>query len=209
MLDIISPVISGQNTINPVVETSCRAYNTTDIVRVNDARVKEAAAYIHSKMLSEVYTPRHWRSHPLHLVPPEPFCTSDPKTEACLSWLFVISSLNFSFWSEKEGQSDRYGVKWRESWTSNERTVWTGYWSLVAAVNRALEEGIPITDPHFYSSEAQCPDSVFTYVFRPAPQSAESIPLLKERVAILRQNGKILCRVSGSLSCLVRFNILS
>jgi hypothetical protein len=60
----------------------------------------------------------------------------------------------------------------------------------------ALEEGIPITDPTFYSSESLCPDSVIAHVFRPAPQSAETIPLLKERITIMREVGFILCAVS-------------
>lgn len=93
---------------------------------------------IYNKMLSEAYTPRIWRTHELHLLPPDPFNASDPKTRDCLNWIFVISSLNFSFWSDKE-ESECYGVEWRESWTSNEQTVWTGYWSLVAAINRGLE----------------------------------------------------------------------
>jgi Potential Queuosine, Q, salvage protein family len=182
-------------------------------------------------MLSETYTPRTWRTNPLHLLPPEPFHLSDPKTKACLDWIFVISSLNFSFWSEKDDHPDRYGVKWRESWTSDKRTVWTGYWSLVAAINRglqvfshpglseltlpnmtlsiALDEGMPITDPHFYSSDIRCPDSVFNHVFRPAIQSSEPIPLLKERVAILRQNGKILCKVNDFVLCPFPFIIFS
>ncbi|KAG2147490.1 uncharacterized protein EDB93DRAFT_1147627 [Suillus bovinus] len=98
-----------------------------------------------------------------------------------------------AFWSEKEGQLDRYGVEWRASWNSQTTTVHTGYWSLVAALNRALEEGIPIIDPQFYSSEALCPDSLIAHVFRPAPQSSESIPLLNERLAIMREVGAILC----------------
>ena len=131
----------------------------------------------------------------------------------------MISSLNFSFWSEKEGRPDRYGVEWLCSWDSEETKVWTGYWSLVAALNRgkpiyrpvyfnvyryvfffylsiiALEEDIPITDPQFYSSETLCPDSLIEYVFRQASQSTESIPLLRERIAVMREVGFILCSV--------------
>ena len=138
----------------------------------------------------------------------------------------MIASLNFSFWSEHEGTPDRYGVEWREGWGSDKRVVHTGYWSLVAAIDRgdylftdvlrecrvipslsfclrvadfllnvALEDGIPITDPQFYASEVNCPDSLIQHVFREAPQSKEGIPLLAERMSILRQNGQILCNV--------------
>jgi len=59
----------------------------------------------------------------------------------------------------------------------------------------ALEEDIPITDPQFYSSETLCPDSLIEYVFRAAPQSSESIPLLRERITVMREVGFILCNV--------------
>lgn len=59
----------------------------------------------------------------------------------------------------------------------------------------ALEENIPITDPAFYSSEALCPDALIEHVFRAAPESKEQVPLLKERIAIMRQVGSILCDV--------------
>ena len=63
------------------------------------------------------------------------------------------------------------------------------------AANPALEEGIPITDPAFYVNESLCPDSLLAHVFRPAERCAEPIPLLQERISILRQNGFILCAV--------------
>jgi hypothetical protein len=53
-----------------------------------------------------------------------------------MDWIFLISSLNFSFWSEHEGTPDRYGVEWREGWEVDETIVHTGYWSLVAAIDR-------------------------------------------------------------------------
>ena len=147
----------------------------------------------------------------------EPFKPEDPLNKSVLDWIFLISSLNFSFWSELEGKPDRYGVEWFSGWDSNEHKVWTGYWSLVASLNRgdsifwsskrfsniclkALEEDIPITSPQFYSSETLCPDSMIEYVFRKANQSNESIPLLNERIAVMRELGFILCNVGGPIS---------
>lgn len=65
--------------------------------------------------------------------------------------------------------------------------------SLVLGV--ALEEDIPITDPQFYSSETLCPDSLIEDVFRAAQQSGEQIPLLRERITVMREVGFILCNV--------------
>ena len=59
----------------------------------------------------------------------------------------------------------------------------------------ALEEGTPITDPTFYASEESCPDALIAHVFRAAPQSVESIPLLPERIKVMRETGFILTSV--------------
>ncbi|KIJ62549.1 hypothetical protein HYDPIDRAFT_114191 [Hydnomerulius pinastri MD-312] len=183
--------------VNPVIPSCEYALAETKLVQVSEVGVKNAAKYISQKMLAESYSPRTWRTHPLHICPPEPYSPTESLTKECLNWIFLISSLNFSFWSEKEGTSERYGVDWRKGWDTEERTVHTGYWSLVAALNRALEENIPITDPAFYSSEVLCPDSLIVNVFRAASQSTEEVPLLKERIAIMREVGSILCNNFG------------
>jgi len=55
----------------------------------------------------------------------------------------------------------------------------------------ALERGLPITDPLFYGDEALCPDSLIEEIFKPADGCGELIPLLRERISIMRQVGKI------------------
>lgn len=183
---------------NPVIESSEFIYKATDIVRINDGGVKMAAKHIRQKLSVESYSPRTWRTHPLHLVPSDPYDATDPMNKHILNWIFLISSLNFSFWSEKEGRSDLYGVEWRDKWNSDGTKVWTGYWTLVASLNRALaDDDIPITDPRFYSSETSCPDPLIEHVFRPAGQSTETIPLLQHRVAVMREVGSILCNNFG------------
>ncbi|KAJ3731187.1 hypothetical protein DFJ43DRAFT_1080399 [Lentinula guzmanii] len=182
--------------LNPVIESAEYAYKQTNIVQVNEEGISIAARHIHDKLRAESYSPRTWRTHPLHLVPVEPYVASEPLNEPVLNWIFLISALNFSFWSSREGQTDRYGVEWQAGWNDSGevRTLWTGYWSLVASLNRALhDDGIPITDPYFYSSELHCPDSLIASVFRPASQCSETIPLLQERIAIMREVGFILC----------------
>jgi hypothetical protein len=87
-------------------------------------------------MLSESYSPRTWRTHSLHICPPEPYNPDDPLTKTTLDWIFLISALNFSFWSEQESPSKVYGVEWREGWGKEDKKLYTGYWSLVAALNR-------------------------------------------------------------------------
>lgn len=66
----------------------------------------------------------HWKA--LHELNPR------GADEAALDWVFVVDSLNFSFWAEQEERKCevRYGG-----------TAYTGYWALCAAVNRALDQG--------------------------------------------------------------------
>ena len=66
----------------------------------------------------------------------EPYSPSDPLNKTILDWIFLISSLNFSFWSDKEDLSQRFGVEWRSGWATDGHEIHTGYWSLVAALDR-------------------------------------------------------------------------
>ena len=59
----------------------------------------------------------------------------------------------------------------------------------------ALEEDIPIIDPSFYASETLCPDTLIEHIFRSTEESSEDIPLLRERMSIMREVGFILCTV--------------
>lgn len=165
-------------------------------------------------MNAQHYSPSIWAQQPLH--PPPKLLQS--QTKECLDWIFLVSALNFSFWSELEGLPTRYGVIWRKSWndTSGQTKKWEGYYSLLAALNKgmhtilrsvfgyltrpeAIENGIPITDPCFYASETACPDSTIKAVFGGADGCAEPIPLLEKRVAIMREVGKIFMEVSDHL----------
>ena len=103
-------------------------------------------------------------------------------------------------------------MDWREGWGDRRKRVWTGYWSLVAAINKgqftafiplladtappALEAKIPITDPLFYYAKTNCPDTVLESVFRPAFQCSETMPLLAQRISVMREVGAVLVSVS-------------
>ncbi|KAI9872029.1 MAG: hypothetical protein M1830_002134 [Pleopsidium flavum] len=90
--------------------------------------------------------------------------------------------LNFCFWSER-GRDDRFAVEY-----AGKR--WTGYWSLVAALKRALDEEIPITSSDFWQDENECTRGKLRHVFRSATD--EEIPLFDERIACLREAGQVL-----------------
>ncbi|KAI9228918.1 MAG: hypothetical protein DHS80DRAFT_27109 [Piptocephalis tieghemiana] len=94
---------------------------------------------------------------------------STPSEEA-IAWIFVVDALNFSFWTERaEDDPSRYGVRW-------EGRLWT-----------ALASGIPITDPAWYSKAS---DDELKDIFR--SDTTDQIPLLQERVNVLRECGRVL-----------------
>jgi Potential Queuosine, Q, salvage protein family len=70
------------------------------------------------------YNTQSWYNHELH---------PDTRDEAALEFIFTMDLLNFSFWSEKK-LDERYAVHYQNK-------NWTGYWSLVASLRRALDEG--------------------------------------------------------------------
>uniref|UniRef100_UPI00358F4353 queuosine 5'-phosphate N-glycosylase/hydrolase isoform X2 n=1 Tax=Myxine glutinosa TaxID=7769 RepID=UPI00358F4353 len=110
--------------------------------------------------------------------------------ESAVNWVFVVDTLNFSFWSESEEQ--KYLVHYGGQ-------VHGGYWALCAAINRALDEGIPITSAAYYS---QMSLDELAYVLR--SDSDTAIPLLRERHGALTESGSVLQQhYNGSfLSCL-------
>lgn len=181
--------------VNPVIGDAEFAYKHTSLSTLNPHGILKAAEILNDIMVKEEYSPLVWRSGPLHLVPPASIhSAADPLAKPTLDWIFLVSALNFSFWSEYDGTSERFSVDWRASWDPDSTAKsWDGYHSLLAALNRALQEGIPITDPSFYASEAKCPDSLIEHIFRRSSQSVEDIPLLRERIRVMREVGAILC----------------
>lgn len=70
--------------------------------------------------------------------------------------------------------------------------TYTGYWSLCAAINKALDNGVPITSPKFWASDSFTKDTL-AQVFKSA--SNENIFLLDERFQVLKEAGEVLTKV--------------
>lgn len=142
------------------------------------------------QLISEPYTTSKWLEAPLHPV------VKFHSISFILNWIFLVSSLNFSFWTDRS-ESERYGVRWKTGVDGKGDAlggdkIWTGYYSLLAALHRAIAEGIDITNPAFYST---CDEAVVRHVFR--SDQEEEMPLLDERIRVMRQVGSILCKVSA------------
>ncbi|KAI8328758.1 hypothetical protein BC941DRAFT_463890 [Chlamydoabsidia padenii] len=139
------------------------------------------------------YSTKTWNQHPLN-----------PKKldHTTADWIFLVDLLNFSFWSDLDiadrtiAHPDRYAVEYKG-------VSYTGYWSLCAAINRALDNGIPVTDPH-YLSEAT--DGDLAMIFK--SDTKEEVPMLNERIQLMRHAGQMLCEhFNGSfIQCIKQAN---
>ncbi|CZT02664.1 probable cobyrinic acid a,c-diamide synthase [Rhynchosporium graminicola] len=165
--------ISPANPETQVLEGAEYVYDNAIDVAIDYQSTKAAAAMIYEQMQQKEYSTKTWSSHELH---------PKAKDESTVAFIFTMDLLNFSFWSEKDDE-ERFTIEYKGQ-------KWTGYWSLVAALQRALEEDIPITSSDFWQNEDECTEEVLKHVFRSSTE--EEIPLLKERLSCLREAGKIL-----------------
>ncbi|ODN00389.1 hypothetical protein Ocin01_06291 [Orchesella cincta] len=109
--------------------------------------------------------------------------------EEAADWIFLVDTLNFSFWSgvstdveKPEGSSEP--PKWEVSYKGENHT---GYFGLCAGVNRAIDEGLDITNPKVYGSLSA--DDILR-IFR--SETSTPIPLVEDRVKNLHEAGRVL-----------------
>lgn len=157
--------------------------------------VRSAAASLYTQLKKAPYNFATWHAHKLHPS------VEEFGEEGAAMFVFVMDALNFCFWSDgsaspgsaepkagEEGEisaSDGFAIEYHGE-------LYTGYWSLVAALRRAIEEGVPITVPEWLASEA-CSLEAVERMFRSAGR--EGMPLLRERWEVLKEIGEVLCDV--------------
>ena len=141
--------------------------NSTDVA-IDMRGTKIAAETTWSLVREKSFSTRAWSKHELH---------PKAKNEDTIDFIFLMDLLNFSFWSE---ESNVFAVDYHGK-------RWTGYWSLVACIQRALDEKIAITSPSFWVDEEKCSDDFLRHVFRSSTSVA--MPLLEERIKCIRKAG--------------------
>ncbi|CAO3588488.1 unnamed protein product [Absidia cylindrospora] len=155
--------------------------------------IDHATELIVKSMEQREYSTKTWNQHPLN---PKRLDTST------VDWIFLVDLLNFSFWSDLDhadrttAHPDRYAVTYQG-------VAYTGYWSLCAAINRALDERIPITSAKYL---AEASDEALAHIFR--SDTKEQVPMLKERVMLMKEAGQVLCKhFDGSfVNCIAQAN---
>ncbi|XP_064606451.1 queuosine 5'-phosphate N-glycosylase/hydrolase-like [Liolophura sinensis] len=144
---------------------------TSKDVEVKEEGVRKIAKLIIEYARQGKFRVDRWKDHELNPI------TQD---KAAVDWIFVSDVLNFSFWADDD--SKKYTVSYKGK-------PYTGYWSLCAAINRAVDEGYAITDPDFYASISK---EDLQKIFR--SDSSVDIPLLEQRHQVLCETGKVLLK---------------
>ncbi|XP_050185734.1 queuosine salvage protein [Myiozetetes cayanensis] len=150
-------------------------------VFVDEEGVRRVAESLFDKASATEFGLAGWKS--LHELNPR------AADKEAVDWVFLVDTLNFSFWSEQEDQ--KYLVKYKDK-------TYSGYWSLCAAVNRALDEGIPITSASYFATMTL---EQVRHVFR--SDTEVPIPLIEERHRVLNESGIVLLEKFGGsfLTC--------
>lgn len=156
--------------MSKVAKSAKRIAEQAEDVNVDTEACKKTATSIKKRIERVGYSQANWSAHPLN-----------PTSESpnVVDWIFTVDTLNFSFWSDEP----RFTVNYKG-------VEYTGYWSLVAAINRALDAGVPITDPQFWVSE-DFNLKVISKIFKSDGNDVE-VPLLNERFQVLREAGEAL-----------------
>lgn len=181
----------------------------SDDVHVSEKECREAAVAVYEAMKLRQYSPATWSTHtlaPRVVVEGSelPNTSAKPPTseESAVDWVFMVDTLNFSFWSDYDNQdtglasTQRYTVVYQGQ-------AYTGYWSLCAAINKALSKGIPITSPKYWASP-EFTKEVVEEVFK--SETKEKIPLVEERYRVLKEAGRVITEVGNINDCSQRVN---
>ncbi|XP_046662302.1 queuosine salvage protein isoform X1 [Homalodisca vitripennis] len=151
-------------------------------VKICDEKITNLSEKLFDELQKGNISPAGFSEHPCHPV----------ANDAAFNWIFFVDTINFCFWSAD-------GAHWEVNWMGNS---YTGYFALCAAVNRAMEEGVNVTDPRVYS-QWQLAD--LEYVLR--GDNGVQLLLLPERLDCLRQVGKrLLEKYQGNFANCVKEN---
>ncbi|KAJ8413920.1 hypothetical protein AAFF_G00065180 [Aldrovandia affinis] len=146
-------------------------------VFIEEDGVRKVAELLYALRGSEVFMPQGWKK----MNPLAPSFDSD----LAINWVFVVDTMNFSFWPDRDDQ---------QCTVTHGGKTYSGYMALCAAVTRAMEEGVPITDAAFMASVSE---EELGRILR--SDTATPMPMLPERHRALTEAGGVLLHHGGSL----------
>ncbi|XP_061529329.1 queuosine salvage protein isoform X1 [Phycodurus eques] len=150
-------------------------------VFVEEEGVRKVAEMLYALRGSDELCASGWKkANPL-----APAATSDQ----AFNWVFVVDTVNFSFWPDEET---------RQCEVTFRGITHTGYMTLCAAITRAMEEGVPITDPKFFS---QMTVDELAHILR--SDNETTMPMIEERHQVLTEGGRVLLQHGGSFQSFI------
>ncbi len=165
-----SPIRGSEG--EPMAELSCAGFEVMESMRWVAARCRwvrldpaaiEVAVERWGNSLAGSFS---WE-HPCHFF---------DGGERSVQWIFVLDVLNHCFWPAP------HETRWAVSYRGEQ---YSGYWALAAALKKAQERGVPITDADYLKA-----------VDEPELENilagSGTIPLLTQRAKNLREAGRIL-----------------
>lgn len=136
--------------INPVLKTAYAVVPVSSDVTLNKTGIAAFAKSLVSPSTSSspsgsytsvIPTQSFWSEEPLHPIPVK------HGSKYISEWIFMVSLLNFSFWSQLGDtiEQGRFAVTYQDGVDGKGKGIakdWTGYWSLPAAVNRGTSTSL-------------------------------------------------------------------
>ena len=171
-----------KDTILPRASSAIISANSVD-VKVDDESVKRLSGELAESFTSgNLLSLKSWKDCELH-----PWENND----GTANFIFLMDLLNFSFWHDDN--DNPYTVKYNGK-------LYTGYWSLLASLRIAEKEGKNLSDA---SVMATITEEELGNIFR--SETTASIPMLKERTAVLNEDGAALLKwFNGSFATCIR-----
>ncbi|XP_013108245.2 queuosine 5'-phosphate N-glycosylase/hydrolase [Stomoxys calcitrans] len=136
-------------------------------IKVSEDGLKNLTQEIIKGIQDKVIDVNNFSQHDLHPKPTDAFAAE---------WIFVVDTLNFCFWTPTD-------------YTKYKVDGYTGYFALCAAINRAMKDGLDITNAEFYS---KIDLETVKKIFR-SDDGETMVPLLEERLKCFIEVGTPLC----------------
>ncbi|GMR59717.1 hypothetical protein PMAYCL1PPCAC_29912 [Pristionchus mayeri] len=152
-------------TLSPMESGEFITANANDI-KVDVDKCKEAAIMIMDSLVDGSIGDIEYKSNPLH--------PTGLTHEEHLNWVFVLDTLNFSFWPS---EGEHYDVTYKDKKE-------TGYLACCAAFCKAFDNGVRITDANWMENVTM---EELDEILK--SDSGHSIPLLFDRYRALHESG--------------------
>jgi hypothetical protein len=172
----------GRKVLSPA-ESGRLIVDTARDVAIIKEGVQKAASHIYDALQSGKLSLQNFKQNELH---------PQVADEKAVDWIFLVDTLNFSFWSGPSKSGGEDVPKWEVKYNGK---IYTGYFAFCAGVNRAItEEGLDITNPKVFG--ALTLEDIYR-IFR--SETSTPIPLAQERVNSLKEVSEVLLsKYSGS-----------